>query len=182
MGYAPNQGILPSARAFAVEAKTEKHKAIGFTGSMLDPERRGKNIMAHPPVTNWISEFGFVGWCAACGAAKHERERPVGDAQCGDCRADMIPEQFRHYISPSAFRTDFRPEDGDLDEAGVMSTRIVATVAREDNPQDVGSIRTAFRTKRGGSRKVLNSQMDIWRARRDSNSRPSESKSDALSS
>jgi hypothetical protein len=119
----------------------EKHKAVGFTGSMLEPERRGKNIMAHPPVTNWISEYGFVGWCAACGAAKHERERPIGDVRCDDCRADILPEQFRHYISPSAFRTDFRPEDGDLDEVGVMSTRTVATVAREGKPQDVGSIR-----------------------------------------
>ena len=44
--------------------------------------------MAHPPVTHWISEYGFVGWCAACGAAKHERERPVGEVQCDDCRAD----------------------------------------------------------------------------------------------
>jgi hypothetical protein len=112
----------------------EKHKAIGFTGSMLEPERRGKNIMAHPPVTNWISEYGFVGWCAACGAAKHERERPVGEVRCDDCRANILPEQFRHYISPSAFRTDFRPEDGDLDEVGVMSTRTVATVAREGKP------------------------------------------------
>jgi hypothetical protein len=35
----------------------------------------------------------------------------------------------------------FRPEDGDIDEVGVMSTRTVATVAREGKPQDVGSIR-----------------------------------------
>ena len=29
----------------------EKHKAIGFTGSLLDPERRGKNILIQPPIT-----------------------------------------------------------------------------------------------------------------------------------
>jgi hypothetical protein len=119
----------------------EKHKAVGFTGSLLDPERRGKNILIQPPMTNWISEYGFVGWCGRCGAAKHERERPAGGVQCDDCRADMQPADFRYYISPSAFRTDFRPEDGDLDEVGVMSTRTVATVAREGKAQDVGSIR-----------------------------------------
>jgi hypothetical protein len=40
----------------------------------------------------------------------------------------------------------------------------------------------AFRMKSEGLREVLNSQMDTWRARKDSNLRPSESKSDALSS
>jgi hypothetical protein len=53
----------------------------------------------------------------------------------------MQPADFRHYISPSAFRTDFRPEDGDLDEVGVMSTRTVATVAHQGEARDVGSIR-----------------------------------------
>jgi Lhr-like helicase len=119
----------------------EKHKAVGFTGRLLDPERRGKNILVQPPMTNWVSEYGFVGWCSRCGAAKHERERPVVGAQCDDCRADMQAVDFRYYISPTAFRTDFRPEDGDLDEVGVMSTRTVATVAREGTAQDVGSIR-----------------------------------------
>lgn len=119
----------------------EKHKAIGFTGSLLDPERRGRNVVVQPPMTDWISEYGFVGWCVACGAAKHERERPAVNVKCDDCRGDVLPGEFRHYISPSAFRTDFRPEDGDLDEVGVMSTRTVATVAKEGKPQDVGSIR-----------------------------------------
>lgn len=119
----------------------QKHKAIGFTGSLLEPERRGKNVAVQPPMTNWVSEYGFVGWCLACGAATHERERPNNNVQCDDCRGDVLPANFRHYISPSAFRTDFRPEEGDVDEVGVMSTRTVATVAREGKPQDVGSIR-----------------------------------------
>ncbi|HBF56891.1 MAG TPA: helicase, partial [Afipia sp.] len=119
----------------------EKHKSIGFTGSLLDPERRGRFINVQPPVTNWISEDGFVGWCVACGAAKHERERPGIGVQCDDCRGDILPGEFRHYVSPSSFRTDFRPEDGDIDDVGVMSTRTVATVAREGKPHDVGSIR-----------------------------------------
>ena len=46
----------------------EKHKSIGFTGAMLDPERRGKNIWRCTG-DKLISEYGFVGWCAR-GAAK----------------------------------------------------------------------------------------------------------------
>jgi len=119
----------------------QKHRAIGFTGSLLDPERRGRNILVQPPMTNWISEYGFVGWCTDCGSATHERERPGATVRCDDCHGEVPPGDFRHYISPSAFRTDFRPEEGDVDEVGVMSTRTVATVAREGTPQDVGSIR-----------------------------------------
>ena len=55
--------------------------------------------------------------------------------------ATCFPESFGTTSRRRAFRTDFRPEDGDLDEVGVMSTRTVATVAREGKPQDVGSIR-----------------------------------------
>jgi len=119
----------------------QKHKVIGFTGSLLDPERRGNKVVFHPPMTNWISEYGFLGWCKACGAATHEREMPGDTVRCDDCHGDLPTSEFRHYISPSAFRTDFRPEAGDLDEIGIMSTRTVATVAREGEPQDVGSIR-----------------------------------------
>lgn len=119
----------------------QKHKVIGFTGNLISPERRGNKIVVHPPLTNWIGEYGYVGACLACGAATHERELPVSSVRCDDCHGDLYPGDFRHYISPSAFRTDFRPEAGDLDEIGIMSTRTVATVAREGVPQDVGSIR-----------------------------------------
>lgn len=119
----------------------QKHKAIGFTGNLLDPERRGKNIVIQPPVTNWFSDEGHVGWCSACGAAKHERDRPGLAIQCDDCETSIEPVFFRHYVSPTAFRTDFRPEDGDLDDVGQMSTRTVATVLREGQPRDVGSLR-----------------------------------------
>jgi hypothetical protein len=119
----------------------QKHKVVGFTGNLIDPERRGNKIVVHPPMTSWISEYGYVGSCLACGAATHEREAPAGAVRCDDCHGDLLPANFRHYISPTAFRTDFRPEAGDLDEIGIMSTRTVATVAREGKPQDVGSIR-----------------------------------------
>jgi hypothetical protein len=79
--------------------------------------------------------------CAGCGAAKHERDRPALPVECDDCRAEILPAEFQRYVSPTAFRTDFRPEDGDLDEVGQMSTRTVATVLREGQPKDVGSLR-----------------------------------------
>ncbi|MEA2895972.1 MAG: hypothetical protein QOJ84_1587 [Bradyrhizobium sp.] len=119
----------------------EKHKAIGFTGNLLEPERRGRNIVVGQPVTNWFSDEAYVGWCASCGAAKHERDAPPRAVACDDCRMDIEADVFRRYVSPSAFRTDFRPEDGDLDDVGQMATRTVATVLHEGQPRDVGSLR-----------------------------------------
>jgi hypothetical protein len=68
---------------------------------LLDPERRGKNVVVQPPMTNWVSEYGFVGWCLACGAATHERERPnnnvtIAAATC--CRV-ISDTTFRHQHS-----------------------------------------------------------------------------------
>jgi hypothetical protein len=119
----------------------EKHRSIGFTGTLLEPERRGRQIHVGEPITNWFSDEAHVAWCASCGAAKHERELPGRIVQCEDCRQDVEPADFHHYVSPTAFRTDFRPEDGDLDDVGQMAIRTVATVLREGHPVDVGNLR-----------------------------------------
>ena len=79
--------------------------------------------------------------CSACGASKYEREVPDADVECDDCHEAINHEAFTHYIAPTAFRTDFRPEDGDLDEVGVHSVRTVATVSRMGTSRDVGSVR-----------------------------------------
>jgi len=119
----------------------EKHKAIGFTGALLEPDRRGNVINVGVPVTNWFTDEAHVARCASCGAAKHERDRPLGIVQCDDCHSDVGPDTFRHYLSPAAFRTDFRPEDGDLDDVGQMAVRTVATTLHAGEPCDVGSLR-----------------------------------------
>jgi hypothetical protein len=119
----------------------EKHRSIGFTGTLLEPERRGRLIHVGEPITNWFSDEAHVAWCGSCGAAKHERELPGRIIQCEDCHQDEESVDFRRYVSPTAFRTDFRPEDGDLDDVGQMAIRTVATVLREGHPVDVGNLR-----------------------------------------
>jgi hypothetical protein len=41
----------------------EKHRSIGFTGTLLEPERRGRLIHVGEPITNWFSDEAHVAWC-----------------------------------------------------------------------------------------------------------------------
>ncbi len=60
---------------------------------------------------------------------------------CEDCRNDIPVECFLDYVTPSAFRTDFRPERNDLDTVGRMATRTVATVLHDGAEVDSGNVR-----------------------------------------
>jgi Lhr-like helicase len=119
-----------------------KYKAIGFTGPLLDPEPRGNvNILdLQSPAAHWVGDEAFVARCPTCGAAAHRAERPVRELTCDDCREDIRPEEFRRYLTPSAFRTDFR-DDRTLDDVGQMALQTIATVLREGQPEDHGGIR-----------------------------------------
>jgi hypothetical protein len=121
----------------------QKHKVVGFTGRLLDPSRKYRSapVQISAPLSSWISQDAYVAQCGACGASKYEREVPDADVECDDCHEAINPEAFTHYIAPTAFRTDFRPEDGDLDEVNVHSVRTVATVSRMGTSRNVGSVR-----------------------------------------
>ncbi|MEG8038742.1 hypothetical protein QP166_05040 [Sphingomonas sp. LR60] len=67
--------------------------------------------------------------------------RPIGALPCEDCRADIPADAFLDYVTPSAFRTDFRPERNDLDTIGRMSTRTVATLLHGGETADIGNVR-----------------------------------------
>src|SRR5260370_12961940 len=83
----------------------EEHRAIGFTGALPDPERRGKDVVIDDAKSDWFGESAHVAWCVACGAASQRRDPPVPGIQCEDCSGDVPPDTFNYYVSPSAFRT-----------------------------------------------------------------------------
>jgi hypothetical protein len=76
-----------------------RHRAIGFTGPLSEPERRGRDVVVDPPKSNWFGEATHVGWCAACGAASHKTDRPGASVRCGDCGADVAVDAFNYYVS-----------------------------------------------------------------------------------
>jgi hypothetical protein len=129
----------------------QKHRAIGFSGSMMEPQLKG-NVIDLGQLGDWFSDEAHVAWCAACGAAKHRAEVPRARLECDDCAGDLEPADFRRYLTPNAFRTDFKPEANDLDDLGQMAIRTIATVLHEGDPIEAGSIRVHH----GASTTVMN--------------------------
>lgn len=116
----------------------QKHKVIGFSGSLAEPQRRGRNLELRG-VSEWDESRTHVALCPSCGSAKHLDEAPKGQLRCDDCHEDIPAEEFKLYVTPTAFRTDFEPKD-DLDEFSRMAVRTVATVAHDGEPLDCGPV------------------------------------------
>jgi len=141
MGRDLEMAIFEFAPGSILVKDKQKHMAIGFTGTLLEPqERRGRPHLG-PPAANWFSDEVFVGLCPACGSAKHEQQTPANPVACDDCKAEVFPDVFKRYVTPSAFRTDFRPAQNDLNDQGQMALRTIATICRRGQPMDVGNIR-----------------------------------------
>ncbi|WP_324291769.1 helicase-related protein [Cupriavidus sp. D39] len=107
----------------------QKHRVIGFTGDLAEPQRRGSDVEIRA-VSNWLESKTYVALCPSCGSAKHDESEPATVLNCDDCHEEIPPEEFHLYVTPTAFRTDFQPRTN-LDEVGRMAFRTVATVLRE---------------------------------------------------
>lgn len=110
----------------------QRHKVIGFTGKLSEPimSRGGPMVRA---VSNWRESESYVAICDSCGSAKYVESQPGIDLPCDDCHSDIVKERFAHYVTPSAFRTDFQPQS-DGDEVSRMSQRTVATILEVGQP------------------------------------------------
>jgi DEAD/DEAH box helicase/Helicase conserved C-terminal domain len=118
----------------------QKHKVIGFTGDMLPPERRGRSV-ALSTASEWREEEHYVALCVECGSASYAIIAPDNPRFCEDCATEIPANEFKVYVTPSGFRTDFRPERNDLDINGTMVTRTVATILHEGEAVNFGNVR-----------------------------------------
>jgi len=118
----------------------QRHKVVGFTGDMLPPERRGREIRL-AAASGWRESEHFVALCPNCGSASYAARRPDLPQTCADCGEEVAADMFRIYVTPAAFRTDFRPERNDLDAVGRMATRTVATVLHDGETANSGNVR-----------------------------------------
>lgn len=116
----------------------QRHLVVGFCGTLAQPERRGKDIILEG-LSSWIESEHNVAICGACGSAKYSLDKPTAITTCDDCGANVEAEEFSNYITPAAFRTDFK--ESDLDSVGRMAVRTVATVLRDGEPVDVKGLR-----------------------------------------
>ncbi len=118
----------------------QKHRVIGFTGTLPDPKMKGNRIDLGGPMNHWFGDSGFVARCSSCGSALYAQHRPDSPVVCGDCSHDTPIDKFGYYLTPSAFRTDFR-EQSSLEDVGIMSTRTVATVLNQGKAVELGPLR-----------------------------------------
>lgn len=118
-----------------------KHRVIGFTGTLPEPEKQGNLIDVGAPQGDWFTEQAYVAKCLSCGSASYEQDGPDNGIACADCGEQVPPDAFHRYVTPAAFRTDFRPEATEVDEVGTMSTRTVATVLHEGEKTPCGPIK-----------------------------------------
>lgn len=117
----------------------QRHKVIGFSGTMAPPERRGKEVVLET-LSSWIESEHQVALCPTCGSARYSLDRPQNPRECEDCGAEIKPEEFKDYVTPAAFRTDFRSDQTDLDAVGRMAVRTVATVLHDGEAAKVGNL------------------------------------------
>ena len=118
----------------------QRHRVIGFTGTLSQPERRGKLVLVES-MSRWVESEHRVALCPACGSARYSLGQPKSARPCEDCLGDIDPGEFKEYITPAAFRTDFRAAETDLDTVGRMAVRTVATVLHSGEIADAGNLR-----------------------------------------
>lgn len=118
-----------------------KHRVIGFTGTLPEPRKNHNNrIEVGDPLGSWLSEEMYVARCPYCGSGAHEHAAAREPIECADCGEPVPAECFHRYVTPTAFRTDFRPEQTETDEVGLMSTRTVATVMNDGEQSQYGPL------------------------------------------
>lgn len=116
----------------------ERHRVVGFTGSLSDPIRMTGGWKAQA-VSGWQETHSYIALCPACGSAKIQEELPVGGSSCDDCKKPISVDSFNFYVTPVAFRTDFTPSSGE-EETARMSQKTVATVLEVGVPVEQGNM------------------------------------------
>ncbi|WP_447801912.1 DEAD/DEAH box helicase [Pseudomonas serbica] len=117
----------------------KKHRIVGFTGNLTDPQTQGHKVTGLRTVTDWCESRTHVAICPNCGSAQQSKHAPEDPLNCDDCHAPIPPEIFLLYVTPASFRTDFVPKD-ELDEFERMSLRTMATVLHEGDRVDCGAL------------------------------------------
>ncbi|KQR76945.1 helicase [Burkholderia sp. Leaf177] len=116
-----------------------KHRVVGFTGALTEPQRRKGGAAEVRTVSYWKESENYVAVCRMCGSAKHTDHMPPAALTCDDCGEQIEADHFQLYVTPAAFRTDFHPKS-DFEDGGRMAVRTVATVLHEGERIDWGGI------------------------------------------
>lgn len=135
----------------------QRHKVIGFTGDLLPPEQRKAGLVLGT-ASGWRETEHYVALCPQCGSASYSIAQPTAAVECNDCGSLIAANDYQIYVTPAAFRTDFRPEQSDPNITSRMATRTVATVLHDGRVEDHANVR--FRHGAGVTIMQLNDGFD----------------------
>lgn len=128
--YAPGSVLIKDKK---------KHEVIGLTANYREPQLKNKHVSELSTVGQWLESSCYVATCPACGSAKLEHNQPVSEINCTDCNNLIGVDEFKLYVTPSAFRTDFSPKD-DIEGFTRMSLKTTATVLNSGEKTKLDSI------------------------------------------
>lgn len=123
--FAPEQSLVRDKR---------RHVSVGFTAPLQDPRRQGEYILPIAPTDQWWSERHHVARCPICGGTTARPVMPSDPIACVDCDSVIEPNEFREFMVPAGFRTDFSPKQVDENDESEILRRIVVA--------EIGAIQT----------------------------------------
>lgn len=105
-----------------------RHRCIGFTGVLLDPDEHATDFNGPvDPISDWRKDEFHLRFCGQCGAWTRGTEHTVS---CHACDAPLADTPIR-CITPSAYRTELIPTDENL--ASKVGQRItLASLGKPD--------------------------------------------------
>ncbi len=118
--FAPSQVLVRDKK---------RYRAVGFTGTLMDPLLHPGYSPAIKPRA-WSEESFWLARCSRCDGAMVEELRPFSPLSCGDCGETVDHGDFSEYHVPAAFRTMFRPlSDDDQEKVPSIQRSVLAEIS-----------------------------------------------------
>jgi Lhr-like helicase len=139
--FAPNQVLVRDKK---------KYRAVGFTGTLMDPVVRPGFTPAIEP-RSWSEESFWLARCVRCDGALVEAVRPFSAVSCIDCGETVGHKDFSEYHVPSAFRTMFKAVEEDGQEKVPSIQRSVVAEISQVSAVPVGRTNLTIHAGDGAS-------------------------------
>ncbi|QUD86055.1 DEAD/DEAH box helicase [Phenylobacterium montanum] len=122
------------------------HTAVGLTPSLPKPRKHGAWIMHGQDQRAPLDDEWWMALCRGCGG--WTRVDQPGDVSCAACGSAIPGGDFKHCLSPAAYRTDFDPKRTGEGELRIIRSRIVCAEATDVRPSRAQGTNVAISLER----------------------------------
>ena len=107
----------------------QRHRAIGFTGTLRPPFLLRKDTIK--PSDQWYEAGHYIARCETCEGTTVHPDKPEAVTICEDCDSDLQADAFRKFYVPYSFRTSFKPiENTDDERVDPIRRSVVAEIKK----------------------------------------------------